>query len=163
MANFDEHIVHSKRNLEYLSNINEFINERWDWQVTVCFYSALHLVNAHIAKKTGRNYLSHTQVEEVLNPFNPLSLGKIDEKTFLSYTKLSHLSRRSRYLLNENYVKSDPIHTACLTHSVHFKKAIYHLDVVIDFISNNYGESFGKIDIKCVDLKEINFKYFSAR
>lgn len=162
MANFDDHISHSKSNLEYLSQINNLINSRWDWQVTVCFYSALHLMNAHIVKKTSKNYLSHNQVDEVLNPFNPLSLGKIDETTYLSYTKLCHLSRRSRYLLNEKFSKSDDIHTASITHSPHFTKAIYHLDIIIDFINKNYGVEFSKTKISCVDLQGREFKYFTV-
>ncbi|MDL2141193.1 hypothetical protein QQY79_01565 [Flavobacterium tructae] len=160
MANFDEHIEHSKKNLEYLSQINLLINSRWDWQVTVCFYSALHLMNAHIARKTSKNYLSHSQVDVVLNPFNQLSLGRIDESTYLSYTKLCHLSRRSRYLLNETFEKSDDIHIASTTHETHLKKAIYHLDIVIDYISTNYDIQFGKIEINSADLRGRTFKYF---
>ena len=102
MATFQEHIDQSNNNLDYLSNINNLINDRWDWQVTVSFYCALHLINAHIVQKTNKNYLSHSQVSSAISPYNLLSLSKVDEEIYLSYTKLFQLSRRARYLLNEN-------------------------------------------------------------
>ncbi len=159
MANFDEHINHSKKNLDYLSKINFHINERWDWQVTVCFYTALHLMNAHIVKKTLKNYLSHNQVEDILNPYT-LSPARLDETTFLSYIKLSQLSRRSRYLLSENFTKTDDIQHASITHSPHFKKAIHHLDVIIKYINVNYNNSISSTNISCLDLKGRTFENF---
>lgn len=134
MGTFTEHINQAKQNLSFLSSVNENINNRWDWQVTVCFYSAVHLINAHIVSKTSKNYLTHGQVAEVINPYATLSLGSIDENTYVSYTKLHQLSRRSRYLLSENYDKTIDVQTACLTYDKHFKKAIHHLDVIIEFI-----------------------------
>jgi len=162
LGSFSEHISQSKSNIDFLSKVNGNINDRWDWQVTVCFYSALHLMNAHIVSKTGNNYLSHNQVAEALNPFTTLSLSKLDEQTYLSYNKLFQLSRRSRYLLNENFNKGGvvSIQPACTTYSKHFQKSIYHLDKIIDFISINYGVTFGKIEIKCIDTKGITYSYF---
>ena len=161
MGTFTEHIQQAKQNLSFLSSVNENINDRWDWQVTVCFYSAVHLINAHIVSKTSKNYLTHGQVSGVINPYADLSLGKLDEKTYTSYTKLFHLSRRSRYLLNENFDKSVDIQTACLTYDKHFKKAIHHLDIVIEYIKANYSESFGKEDLTCLELKGRTFSNFN--
>ena len=90
------------------------------------------------------NYLSHSKVDELINPYNTFSLAKLDEKIYMSYIKLFQLSRRSRYLLSEN-----------------FKKAIYHLDIIINFIKNDYSESFERVDIKCIDLKGLSFENFS--
>ena len=162
MATFQEHIDHSKKNLVFLSKINFSVDDSWDWQVTVCFYTALHLINAHIVKKTNKNYLSHNQVEEVINPFNILSIGRLDENTFLSYSKLCQLSRRSRYLLNENFKKADDIQQASMKYSLHFKKAVHHLDVVIQYINKNYGNLICKdTKIECVDLKGKKFDSFN--
>jgi hypothetical protein len=159
LANFNEHIEHSKKNLDFLTKINSSINERWDWQVTVCFYTALHLMNAHIFSKTNANFLSHHKVEAALNPFS-FSPAKVDETTFLSYNKLAQLSRRSRYLLKENFNPSDDIQLASLTHSPHFKRAIHHLDIVISYINNNYGNLIGKTDVGCSDLNGLAFSNF---
>lgn len=117
MGTFKEHIHQSQSNIGFLSKISTNLDNCWDWQVTVCFYSALHLINAHIVIKTDANYLSHSKVDELINPYNTFSLAKLDEKICMSYIKLFQLSRRSRYLLSEN-----------------FKKAIYHLDIIINFI-----------------------------
>lgn len=163
MGTFTDHISQSKHNLDFLSKVNSNINDRWDWQVTVCFYTALHLMNAHIVSKTGKNYLSHNQVAEVINPYNPLSVAKLDQDTYLSYNKLVQLSRRARYLLGENFQKKEfvEVQPACTTYSKHFKKSIYHLDKIIDFISKNHNVSFSSINITCIDLKGLNYSNFN--
>ena len=162
MATFDEHIAQAKSNLEYLSKINLHINERWEWQVTVCFYSAVHLMNAHIIVKTQKNYLTHKQVDNVLNPFTQLSLSKLDQDTYTSYVSLSNLSRRSRYLSNENIKKdSDDIKTGCFTYSKHFKIAISHLEVILNFMIKNHNTKISKIDLNCNDLSHLQFKNFN--
>jgi hypothetical protein len=165
LASFDEHITHAKSNLDYLSKINTCVNDRWDWQVTTCFYTALHLMNAHIARKANKNYLSHTRVDQALNPYG-LSVAKIDEDTYSSYNSLANLSRRSRYLLTENRNQIDSnedIQRLCLTYSKHFKKAIHHLDKILDFFNKEYGAEFGKTDVKCVDLNGLEFKNFTVK
>lgn len=155
MASFNEHITQAERNLNFLSQINSSITDCWDWQVTVCFYSALHLVNAHVASKAGENYLTHNQVNKVINPFNEFSVAKFDQDTFLSYNKLLQLSRRSRYLLNENFQKSKhtDILPVCLTYDKHFRKAIHHLDKIITYMNINYRINFKKLAISCIELQ----------
>ena len=161
MGTFAEHIKQSKRNIKFLSNINTSIDDSWDWQVTVCFYSALHLMNAHIVSKTNKNYLSHSQVSKVINPYNQLSVARLDENIFLSYNKLFQLSRRSRYLLKENFEKGNDLQSACVTYSKHLKKSIHHLDVILTFISKEYNVPFNSINIKCVDLKTSEYSLFN--
>ena len=163
MATFQEHINQSNNNLDYLSKINSSINDRWDWQVTVSFYCALHLINAHIVQKTTKNYLSHSQVSHAINPFNPLSVSKVDEETYLSYTKLFQLSRRARYLLNENFDNTSAvdIQPACVTYSKHFKKTVHHLNKIMDFMTTHHGTSFVKRSLKCIDLNNQTFTYFT--
>lgn len=164
MGTFADHIKQSENNLDFLHKVNSAINDRWDWQVTICFYSALHMVNAHIVAKTGMNYLSHNQVSDVLNPYNTLSVARLDEDTFLSYNKLFQLSRRSRYLLNENYKKENPqsLQPACITYDRHFKKAIHHLDKVISFVSSHHKVKFPKFRIECIELKGSVFANFEV-
>ncbi|MEO0058973.1 MAG: hypothetical protein RLZZ312_620 [Bacteroidota bacterium] len=162
MGNFKEHIDHSIKNARFLSQINNSITDSWDWQVTVCFYTALHLINAHIVKKTNSNYLSHRKVEEIINPFNQLSVARLNEDVYMSYIKLFQLSRRSRYLLNENFQKSEKmdIQNANFTYGKHLRKAIHHLDIIFIFIKSSYGEQFEIVDIKCLDLTGLKFDFF---
>ncbi len=164
MGTFKEHIQQSQNNLQFLSKISTTIEDCWDWQVTVCFYSALHLINSHIVHKTSANYLSHSKVEQIINPFNQLSVAKLDENIYISYIKLFQLSRRSRYLLSENFKKEEKaeLHTAAATYSKHLKKAIHHLEIIINFIRSEYNVSFPQVEIKCIDLKGLVFQNFKV-
>jgi hypothetical protein len=162
MATFVDHIEQSKRNVVFLSKINSTLDNCWDWQVTVCFYTALHLINAHIASKTNSNYLSHYQVEKIINPFNDSSPACLDDNVYKSYTKLFQLSRRSRYLVGENNQSSGStiIQPGKSTHSLHLRKSIHHLDLIIDFVKLNYSVEFPNVEIVCKDLNGLTFKNF---
>ena len=158
MANFQEHINQAKKNLNFLSNTNTFINNSWDWQVTTCFYVAVHLVNAHIAKKIDQHYRSHEQVNDALNPFKTLSPTKISESHFLSYKKLQGLSRRSRYLCSDDTSNHDA--GAFLTYDKHLAKALKHLESVLQFIHLEYGVNFPVSHIDCIEIKGKSFQFF---
>lgn len=162
MGTFTEHISQGKNNLTFLTDVNKNINDNWDWQVTVCFYIALHFVSAHIVSKTEKNYLSHTNINDAINPTTQLSVAKLDETTYLAYNKLYQLSRRARYLINENKKKTAGVDVqGCnLTYSIHFKKAISHLEVVMNYMTDNYAITFSKSEINCIDLKGLTFNNF---
>lgn len=161
MANFKEHIIHANDNLDFLNRINTLCNDKWDWQVTICFYSALHLMNAHVVKTIGKNYITHKLTSEAINPFNNLSLAKVNEVTFLAYNKLLILSRRSRYLLGENFTnpKNTDIKPVSLTSDKHFVRAIKHLDVIMKFMEKKYDVKFKKYNVVCNAMKKSTY-YF---
>ena len=46
MAFFDEHVAQAKSNLQFLETVNQAIRNYYDWQVTICFYTAVHLAEA---------------------------------------------------------------------------------------------------------------------
>jgi hypothetical protein len=165
LGTYAEHITQGKSNLVFLTEVNKNNPENWDWQVTVCFYAALHFISAHVVFKTGKNYLSHSSINDAINPTTQLSVAKLDEKTYLAYTKLYQLSRRARYLINENSKHNigREIQTCNLTHSIHFKRAINHLETVMNFIAENYLITFSKSDIKCIDLNGLDFINFTIK
>lgn len=142
--------------------MNSNLPEYWDWQVTVCFYTALHFISAHVVSKTGKNYLSHSNINDAINPTTQLSPAKLDDVTYLAYNKLYQLSRRSRYLINENsaHNKSSDILNCNLTHTIHFKRAIGNLEVVINYMKDTYAITFDKSIMKCIDLNGLEFKNF---
>jgi hypothetical protein len=152
LATFEEHISQAKSNLSFLIHANSLDtpNRFWDWQVTICFYTALHTVNAHIAKVANLHYRTHEDVRDALNPLKPLSLTKVDESIYLAYTKLEGLSRRSRYLCNEKTY--DPTN-ANLTYDKHLARAVRHLDALLKYFSDLYNIDFGKSKIKCPSMK----------
>lgn len=158
MATFEEHIAQARRNLDFLEQINLRCNNHWDWQVTACFYVAVHLANAHIAQKSNMHYRSHSDVKNALNPENSLSVMKFQEAEYIAYVKLMNLSRRARYLCHDVPSNLDGS-KAYMTFDVHLKKAVKNLDKLLVFIQSEYNESFNKLDVKCIPLTE-EMNYF---
>ncbi len=156
MAQFEDHIRQAKKNIEFLSKANSLIPDSYDWQVTVCFYVALHLVNAHLAK-TGMHYRTHSDVNHAINPYNAVSPNKLDEQAYTSYIKLSQLSRRSRYLVQDAERPERP-EDAFFTYDKHLAKAIRHLDQLVVYFKIRYGFSVPQVDLNCPGLKKEELK-----
>lgn len=159
MANFDDHIEQAKHNLEVLKVLNKNLESAWDWQVTISFYTAVHLINAHLAVKLNIHYRSHNEVENAINPFNTLSPAKLPDDVFLAYQKLHGLSRRSRYLIHEDPKERKEDKFA--THDRHFSKSIKKLDIILAFINSTYGSKFEPVGISCVDLTGTRLMFFT--
>ena len=151
MAQFADHIRQVERNLKFLESINGTSKDCWDWQVTVCFYTSLHLVNAHLSKH-NMQFRTHSAVNFALNFCIPLSPSRIPENEYIAYTSLQTLSRRSRYLVNEkdNQVGS-PI--AFLTYEKHVGKAFKHLDCLLTYFKQKYGLELPTIKLACSEIK----------
>lgn len=160
MANFNSHLLQAKRNLSFLSEIES--SRAFDWKVTVSFYTALHLINAHIADKANLHYVTHKDLDIYLYPNNSMSLCKLDEDTFVAYKGLLNLSRRARYLLNDEkpHLNSENEH---LTSEKHYKKALIKLNAIMTFMKNEYNNTFPTINITSVNIPNLDyFKYYSV-
>lgn len=157
MATFDDHIAQAKRNLKFFENINQKIEDCTDWQVTVCFYAALHLVNAHLSK-FGLQYRRHTDVSHALNPKVPTSLSKLPEDEYIAYVTLQMLSRRSRYLVNEKDKQTNSTN-AFFTYEKHLAKAIRHLDKLVAYFQTKYGVEINKMSVICKEVKPDQLKH----
>jgi hypothetical protein len=151
VATFQEHINQANCNIAFLQSINNAIDNCIDWQVTVAFYTALHLVNAHISSN-GLQYRRHTDVKDVLNPYNKLSLLKLPEDEYAAYVSLQSLSRRARYLVSEKDGNIET-KTAFLTYEKHLAKAFKHLDLLMQYFTAKYSFILPVIDVKCSELK----------
>lgn len=154
MASFDEHISQAKKNLDFLDKVNSNCVDFWDWQVTICFYVAVHLANAHIAKKSNSHYRTHSEVKEALNPEKILSITKFKEEEFISYVKLMNLSRRARYLCHDSTTNHSI--NGHFTYDVHFAKALKNLNKLLLFFESEYKIHFQKINVTCIPYKEEN-------
>jgi hypothetical protein len=161
MADFDSHKNQVKSNLNTLEIINEYNNLGWDWQVTIAFYSALHLINAHLAQSMDMHYRSHKDVNEAIDFGNTTSLGKLPREIYERYRALLNLSRRSRYLVNEdpNNRENRPF----LTSDRHFGKAIRHLDIIIDYMKSRYQVDCPKRNLKCIELRQDSLHNFNVK
>ena len=157
MAKFDEHIEQAERNLHFLESINGKVQNCFDWQVTVCFYTALHVVNAHLSKY-NLQYRKHRDVNFALNFENKTSPAKLPEEEYVSYMALQSLSRRSRYLVNDQHLRED---RAFFTYDKHLANAIRHLDLLLIYFSARYETRFPKLSIICNDVKAGETKFFT--
>ena len=160
MAQFAEHIQQAKDNLDFLEFINTRDNKHCDWQVTVCFYTALHLINAHLSL-FHMQYRKHVDVKDAINPrkLDSIQQGSaLPEAVYLAYMKLQSLSRRSRYLVNEKdgNLQHDQ---AYLTYDIHLSRALRHLNTIINFFSKKYTTEFIAIKMKCegINKGELSF------
>jgi len=151
VATFHEHIIQANCNIAFLQSINQTIDNCIDWQVTVAFYTALHLVNAHISS-SGLQYRRHADVKDVLNPYNKLSLLKLPEDEYTAYVSLQSLSRRARYLVSEKDGNIETT-TAFLTYEKHLAKALKHLDALMQYFTAKYNFTLPVIVVKCSELK----------
>lgn len=160
MASYAEHISQSKHNLDFLLEVNSKIRTGyWDWHVTISYYVAVHLVNAHLAKTINQHYRKHEDVAHALNPNNELSATKVPEDIYLAYVKLQNLSRRSRYLISEEMANREvQLH---LTYDKHFKRAITYLDKLMVYVSETHHERFGAYSIQCLEGRNNDFHFFN--
>jgi hypothetical protein len=160
MASFDEHLEKAKLNLTFLERVCRNESSFWDWKVTISFYAGVHLINAHIANKTGLHYRSHEQVIAAINPNEIMSVCKLEENKYLAYAKLRNLSRRSRYLVSDKEDNKDT--KAFYTYDKHFAKAIKHLDILISYINKEYKQNIQNIEVSCIELKQNELINFSV-
>ena len=163
MANYNDHLNQAVKNIQVLYKINNGIVNSWDWQVTVAFYSALHLANAHIAKTINGHYRTHAKVGQALNPYSPINPSSFNEEAYLSYLALQGLSRRARYLCNDketidgNGNQEEIVH---FTSDKHLAKAIRHLNNILKHFSQIYNYSFSSNSINCPRIINDRLEYF---
>lgn len=158
MADFSAHVVQAKSNLDFLESLNA-IPGKWDWKVTVSFYVAVHLMNAHLAIKMNKHYRSHHEVETAISPYCSIPTARINASVFPVYMALKNLSRRSRYLCAEDGRNPQ---VGVLTEDRHLKKALGYLDVLLLWFSSEYtSESFSQKAIKCPLLTQ-DTTYFAV-
>lgn len=152
MASFEEHICQAKSNLLFLTEVNKKFSANWDWQVTISFYVAVHLINSHLATKADLHYKTHSDVKNSINPYNSTAVFSVPQDVYLSYVKLEGLSRRARYLCHDDTSNSGDNKRSHTTYDKHFAKAIKNLDRILKYFVNEYYVDFGKLEISCVEL-----------
>ena len=123
----------------------------------MAFYAAVHLVNAHLAQTANLHYRTHKDVK--LSLYNPMSPGKIPDSIYLAYAKLEMLSRRARYLCNDENRPGDES-KAFLTFDKHLKRAVIHLDTLLNYMASKHGKTFPKIPLDCIELSGLSLIYF---
>jgi len=160
MATYSEHLIQAKSNLQFLQLINTNCTNHTDWQVTVCFYIGVHLINGFLAKESNIHFNSHERVKDAISPNSVNHKTKLDENTYLAYTKLRNLSRRSRYLCNSDNPQQD-VEIAHVILEKHFFKAFQHLDSLLVFFYKKYGDAYNVTSIESIFRGKVpNCVYF---
>lgn len=155
MAEFDEHVAQAKRNLSILYDVHLKVSDSWDWQVTIAYYAAVHLMNAHLAKRLNLHYNTHEKVKNAL--FKQLSPCKIPDDIYAAYIRLEGLSRRARYLCHENGDNSTDEH---LTYDRHLKKSLTNLDRILTYFNKLYRIEFQVFSLDFIEIKNSSLNYF---
>ena len=152
MALFDEHLAQAKKNLQFLEVVNQSVQNYYDWQVTICFYTALHIVNAHLSHNSLQ-YRQHKDVNYALNPHVVGSISKLPEDEYDAYMGLQRLSRRSRYLVNEKDGNvTNP--NAFFTYEKHLARAVRNLDKILVYFNQKYNLNLKSISFSCAELRK---------
>jgi hypothetical protein len=146
MAAYRDHLNQVRSNLQFLTIINDNCLNHTDWQVTTCFYVGVHLVNGFLAQESNLHFNSHERVKEAIAPESINVATRLDEPTYLAYSKLRNLSRRSRYLCNSDNPASD-IERAHFILEKHYLRAFENLDTLMKFFNKKYGESYAVTQI----------------
>lgn len=155
LANFSAHVAQVRANINFLENLNSVPNS-WDWKVTVCFYAAVHIVNAHLAQAANLHFRQHRQVDDAISPMSRIVAVRLTEDVYVSYKALKNLSRRSRYLCSDDG-SGDP-QQPLLTYDKHLKKALYHLNTLMEWFTSLYNiNTFDKKEINCPNLQVSTF------
>ncbi|CAA6809065.1 MAG: Unknown protein [uncultured Aureispira sp.] len=160
MPSFVNHVEKARDNFEFLEQINSKIPNSIDWQVTVCYYTGLHLINAHLAG-FGVQYRNHKEVQGILDPTNPTSIAKIDEEPYYQYIKLERLSRRARYMTHGGNPSPKP----AIIRDQHLAQSMKALDIIIVYFKSIFEKKkhanggtiysfvFPTIELECSKLK----------
>lgn len=143
ILNDEHHFNQAQHNLRLLEQINQS-QQFWDWQTTILFYSALHLVNGHIFRTTGTRYNSHSDVANIIHHLNP-NPASLPKQFGIDYGKLQNLSRTARYLYDSES-KEDRIVKSGQDNLV---KAVYLYEKVCAVICPMHHVQLSSIQITC--------------
>ena len=152
MADFQSHIKQSKHNFSVLEQLNAKVTNSIDWQITICFYTALHLIDAYLAKEGDIHYNKHTEVRKAIWFDEPLSVFKLPEDICLAYRSLENLSRKARYLCSDtDGQRNKEKGVAHIVKDKDLYKALKKCAVIIEYFANKYPIEvhFNNIKIVC--------------
>ncbi len=149
MANFSDHVSQAKKNIEVLKGLNKDSQFEHEWQITVAYYVALHLLHAFIADKSDLHPTNHNYLKGMIEPGTTFSNTELEDNVYSSYAHLEILSRKSRYLC---VGKANPEKAVYATNK-DFQRSIQYLDKVICFFEGVCNETIESIDFEICESK----------
>lgn len=135
MADFDRHIQRVRENMEFLTQIRTLQLRNWDWEVTVCYYVAVHLVNAHLATR-NLHPTTHDETKKYINPQGVFNNQRLPEKVYEEFMFLTNQSRVSRYMHNPG--NKDPSESTVINEK-RLKLALESTNILIAYFNRLYA------------------------
>jgi hypothetical protein len=140
MPSSESHNIQVLNNIQFLQSVCSLSpSKNYDWKITICFYTALHIVNSFLAIKINAHYQTHSATERAINPYIHLNPCKVTVDVYLAYKKLHNLSRRSRYLINEKPEFRSDDASPCWSSEKFYSKAKNNLSIIVNFFSDKIG------------------------
>lgn len=136
-----EYIRKAKSNEVFLADLEAMQSQHYDWRVTVCFYIAVHYMNAHLASTIRGGFCTHEKVKTIAHPESSFVPARVSEKAFTAYLKLQNLSRQSRYLMIGDDETTKLIHVR----DKHLINAQRWLTEVKTFVGNKHSALFTSV------------------
>ena len=94
MPKLSEHVAQAAENTAFLSTaFTPTDNPRW--RVVVCFYAALHYIDAYLDKLQSAHPSDHKQRRQVMQQL--LRKGAIEKRVYEAYAELYDASMDARY------------------------------------------------------------------
>lgn len=102
-----EHLHKAANNEKFAASLDLANQPNAEWAIVACFYSAVHHVEAHLAKVLGYNSPSHDARKKAM------AKDSKTKRCFDEYTHLETLSRNCRYGTNvftaREYANAKPL------------------------------------------------------
>jgi hypothetical protein len=124
-------------NLNFHSHIDSNFEKKFcDWQITVLFYVALHLLKALAASRSVNIGETHYDIENSVNPDRGNPVMRISRGAWREYKSLFNYSRTARYEGITDFetfqLLKEKDHDFCLIHLDNFRKYIESQGVVLE-------------------------------
>lgn len=150
MVSFSAHFNRAECNLSALQTMLNA--DHCDWQITISFYTALHLVSAHMAKY-GEHAHRHDLTKLAILPSAKNGPAQVDKETFAHYCTLEGLSRMARYLHKDGKAKDAPLYPVVIKPE-DSAEALECLHAIMKYFSSTHHVNFEKIKVNCKAVAE---------
>ena len=131
-----------------------------DWQITLCFYSALHLIKSHLAhnKVTAR---THDDVSNFISNSQLVFAGivGVPKDVQNAYTYLYKHSREARYLFPDGGDPDNDVAPPVFS-DADLIEAVRRLNSIMKFYQSKYGNTFKKTAVTLQAANQPSFDFF---
>jgi len=143
VARFEDHVHRAKCNLEVLVVLNRHSHVDYSWQVTLCFYTAVHLINSHLQYSAGKTFKTHLSTLDRIDPGSAMNVNAVSLTAYKAYLRLHNRSREARYLCkvsDSGHVVRNHQDAVRIKHR-HLIQCVSDLDIILVDFTSRYPEA----------------------